>query len=226
MTGIKCDNLSLGYGDRVLIDNLNIMIKPTDYLVIIGENGAGKSTLLKAVLGLERPVGGRISFEGISKKDISYLPQQSNLQKNFPASVYEIVISGCLNNLGIRPYYTGLEKKTAMSNIEKMGIAHIAKKSFRYLSGGQQQRVLLARALCGAKKMLFLDEPVSGLDPNVSLDMYKILKNLNDSGVGIVMVSHDPISALNYATKVLEIGKKNYFYGSIEEFYNKGDKEC
>ncbi len=219
MSAIICDNISISYGDKPVIQDLSFSVKAGDYLVILGENGAGKSTLIRSILGLHRQVKGSILFEGgLKHKDLAYLPQQNPMQKNFPASVFEIVVSGCLSRSGIRPFYTREEKKIATLSMEKMGIKDLAKTSYRNLSGGQRQRVLLARALSATTEMLFLDEPVTGLDPNVTIEMYEILKDLNNSGVGIVMVSHDPVSALKYASHVLNLSKKGHFYGSVDEF--------
>ncbi|MBO4251797.1 MAG: ABC transporter ATP-binding protein, partial [Clostridia bacterium] len=193
-------------------------IESGDYIAIVGENGAGKSTLMKTLLGLLPPVSGEIVFgEGLKKNEIGYLPQQTVVQKDFPASVWEVVISGCLSKTGLRPFYNKEEKKAALENIEKMGLTDLKTRSYRELSGGQQQRVLLARALCATKKILLLDEPVSGLDPIVTAEMYELIEKLNKDGTTIIMISHDIRSALDYANKILHVGKE-LFFGNKKDY--------
>lgn len=218
MAQLSCKDLAIGYDNRPIASNINFEIESGDYIAIVGENGAGKSTLMKTLLGLLPPLSGEITFgEGLKKNEIGYLPQQTVVQKDFPASVWEVVLSGCLAKTGFRPFYSAAEKWTAQENIEKMGITHLKKRSYRELSGGQQQRVLLARALCATEKILLLDEPVSGLDPIVTAEMYDIIQKLNRDGTTIIMISHDIHSALYYANKILHVGK-NLFFGSKEDY--------
>jgi zinc transport system ATP-binding protein len=179
-----------------------------DYLCIVGENGSGKSTLMKTMLRLKTPMSGQVtSGDGLMPREIGYLPQQTLVQKDFPASVREVVRSGCLNRRGLRPFYNKAEKRTAEENMEKLGIAAIAKRCYRELSGGQQQRALLARALCAARKMLMLDEPAAGLDPKAAADMYELIAGLNGGGVTVVAISHDMAASLKYASHILHIRK-------------------
>lgn len=218
MYQLKCENLCLGYDSNVIIENLNFSISKGDYLCIVGENGSGKTTLLKTLLHLIKPIKGNILYgDGVLKDEIGYLPQQTEIQKDFPANVREIVLSGCQSRCGRRPFYNKAEKQLAEENMKKMGIADLRKRCYRELSGGQQQRVLLARALCATQKMLLLDEPVSGLDPNVTQEMYTLIKELNNEGITIIMISHDVVSALEYATHILHIGKK-IFFGTKDEY--------
>ena len=176
MALLACRNLSLGYDGNIIVSGLNFEIESGDYLCIVGENGSGKSTLMRTVLGLQAPVSGKVlTGDGLKQNEIGYLPQQTVVQKDFPASVREIVLSGCGNRMGLRPFYSKDEKRIAMENIEKMGLTSLIKRCYRELSGGQQQRVLLARALCATRKMLLLDEPVSGLDPKVTSEMYDLI---------------------------------------------------
>ena len=179
----------------------------------MGENGSGKSTLMKTILGLQAPIGGRIlTGDGLRKNEIGYLPQQTQAQKDFPASVREIVLSGCQGRCGSRPFYSKEEKRLAEENIGKMGIGSLTKRCYRELSGGQQQRVLLARALCATRKMLLLDEPVSGLDPRVTAEMYGLIERLNrEEGITVIMISHDISAALKYASHILHIGDSVFF---------------
>lgn len=212
MIQITADNVTLGYDSKVILKNLNFYIEEGDYLCIIGENGSGKTTLMKTLLGLLKPISGKIKFtNGIHKNQIGYLPQQTEVQKDFPASVEEIVVSGFQSKMGLRPLYTKKEKKAALEKMDLLGIRNLAKKSYRELSGGQQQRVLLARALCATDKMILLDEPVTGLDPSATAEMYELIKNLNDKGITIIMITHDTNCALQYADKILEIGDKIFF---------------
>jgi len=207
---LTCEKISLGYGSRVVVRDLSFTVNAGDYLCIVGENGAGKSTLLKTLLGLQKPLGGKISFN-VAAGEVGYLPQQTQIQKDFPASVEEIVLSGCLARKKFLPFYSAEDKKISARNIERLGLSELAHRCFRELSGGQQQRVLLARALCAAKKILLLDEPIAGLDPEAAADMYKIIGELNRSGMTIIMISHDVNEAIKNSTHVLHLGEKIFF---------------
>ena len=218
MSLLTIKDLSLGYENMTVVEGLNFTVEAGDYLCIVGENGSGKSTLMKTILQLQKPLKGEVLVgDGLLSKEIGYLPQQTVIQKDFPASVKEIVISGCQGQMGLRPFYSKKEKEIARKNMERMGITEYKDRCYRELSGGQQQRVLLARALCATRKVLLLDEPVAGLDPKVTLEMYEVIKKLNDSGITIIMISHDIGAAVKYATKILHIGKE-LFFGSKEEY--------
>lgn len=219
MALIEVKDLSLSYENMNVIEKLNFEVKGGDYLCIVGENGSGKSTLVKALLSLKKPDSGSVIFgDGLVRKEIGYLPQQTVAQKDFPASVYEVVLSGCLNSRGIKPFYSARERKMALKNIERMGITDLRQRSYRELSGGQQQRVLLARALCATKKLLLLDEPVSGLDPMVTAEMYELISAINKSGVTVIMVTHDLEGAFRYANRILCLRSDDHFFGTPEEF--------
>lgn len=218
MAQLTCSSLSLGYEGKPILEDLNFSVNKGDYLCIVGENGSGKSTLMKTILNLQPPIKGTITTgDGLTSTEIGYLPQQTAVQKDFPASVSEIVLSGCLNKTGFRPFYNKVEKQRAKSCMEKLGIAGIAKRCYRELSGGQQQRVLLARALCATGEMLLLDEPVAGLDPKVTVEMYALIESLNKEGISIIMISHDIPSAIKYATHILHIGA-DVFFGTTAEY--------
>ncbi len=217
---IICKNSSLGYEDGIVTENLNFTVNSGDYLCILGENGSGKSTLIKALLGLLPPISGEIKWEGFSAREIGYLPQQTPVQRDFPASVREIVLSGCLAKCGLRPFYNKSEKKLAEDNMKRLHIENLANRCYRELSGGQQQRVLLARALCATSEMILLDEPVTGLDPKAQNDLYELIASLNHNGITIIMVSHDISSALKYASHILHISKKQLFFGSVNDYIN------
>ena len=214
---IECKNLTLEYEQKIVAENVNFNVNKGDYLCIIGENGSGKSTLMKTILGLRSYKHGQIVYDSTVKQGIGYLPQQAAIQKDFPASVKEIVLSGFLGKMGIRPYYTATEKQIAKENLQKLQIENLENRCFRELSGGQQQRVLLARALCATKEILLLDEPVSGLDFQSTEKMYEIINELNKEGITIIMISHDLVTAIKYASHILHMGK-NIFYGTKEEF--------
>lgn len=213
MAQLTCQNLTVGYDGRTVLQGLNFEVNPGDYLCILGKNGSGKSTLMKTILGLQAPISGTIlTGDGLRKNEIGYLPQQTQAQKDFPASVREIVLSGCQGRCGSRPFYSKEEKRLAEENIGKMGIGSLTKRCYRELSGGQQQRVLLARALCATRKMLLLDEPVSGLDPRVTAEMYGLIERLNrEEGITVMMISHDISAALRYASHILHIGDSVFF---------------
>lgn len=221
MPQIICENASLGYENRPIVKNLSFTVNAGDYLCILGENGSGKSTLMKTILNLTPPLAGSIRMEDLKSTEIGYLPQQTQVQRDFPASVQEIVLSGFQGRCGLRPFYTKAEKALASENLERMGMAQFARKCYRDLSGGQQQRVLLARALCATRKCLLLDEPVSGLDPKATAQMYEIIAKLHQEGITIIMISHDLNAALDDATHVLHIGEK-LFFGTREEYLCSG----
>lgn len=222
MALITCQDLSLGYDSHAVADNLNFTVGKGDYLCIVGENGSGKTTLMKTLLGLAQPLGGRITIgEGLGANEIGYLPQQTIVQKDFPASVREIVLSGCQGRCGLRPFYSRREKQLAEEAMARMGISAFSRRCYRDLSGGQQQRVLLARALVAARKILLLDEPTAGLDPKVTADMYSLIKGLNDDGITIIMISHDVSAAVKYASHILHLGKRQFF-GTTSEYLNSG----
>lgn len=224
MKQIVCRDLSIGYDGKAIRKDINFSVNEGDYLCIIGENGSGKSTLVRTLLQLQQPVCGDILLEnGTKKSEIGYLPQQTIIQRDFPASVREVVLSGCQNHLGIRPFYSKREKETADNMMKKLQILHLSKNCYRELSGGQQQRVLLARALCATKKILLLDEPVSGLDPIVTEDMYRLIKHINcEDKISIIMISHDIDAVMKYASHIIYIGEQ-FFYGTKEEYKRKAE---
>ena len=219
MAQITCKNLTLGYENRAIQENLNFSINAGAYLCIVGENGSGKSTLMKTLLRLQPPISGTIELgDGLHKNEIGYLPQQTLVQRDFPASVKEIVLSGCQGRCGWRPFYNKEDKEIARKAMEKMMIQDLQDRCYRELSGGQQQRVLLARALCAAKKILLLDEPVSGLDPKVTAEMYQLIEDLNKKDeITIIMISHDIEAAVRYATHILHIGE-HCFFGTKKQY--------
>lgn len=222
MALIKCENAALGYEGKPYVTGLNFEISEGEYLCIVGENGSGKSTLIKGLLGLKKPLSGSIVFgDGLKQKEIGYLPQQTVVQKDFPASVYEVVLSGRLNRRGLRPFYSAVDRETAVRNMKRLEIYDLAHKCYRELSGGQQQRVLLARALCATGKLLLLDEPASGLDPIVTNELYKIIDELNEKdGITVIMVSHDICAVSNSASHVLHLKHCPLFFGSREDYFN------
>jgi len=220
MPQLTCTDLSIGYEGKTIVSGIAFTVSTGDYLCIVGENGSGKSTLMKTLLKLKAPMSGQIATGGgLEYFDIGYLPQQTMVQKDFPASVREVVRSGCLNRRGLRPYYSKAEKQMAEDNMEKLGITAIAKHCYRDLSSGQQQRALLARALCAARKILLLDEPSAGLDPIASEDMYSLISGLNAEKITVVMISHDIAAAVKYASHILHIGAGAVlFYGTKADY--------
>ncbi len=212
MPQLICTDLSLGYEGKTVVKDINFEVNKGDYLCIVGENGSGKTTLMKALLHLRQPLSGTIETgDGLRTDEIGYLPQQTEIQKDFPASVREIVLSGCLPLCKNKPFYGKKERQIAAENMEKLGISHLAGRCYRDLSGGQQQRALLARALCATSKMLLLDEPVAGLDPKATAEMYQVIADLNKAGTTIVMVSHDIAAAVKNASHILHIGSPSFF---------------
>ena len=219
---IKCEHVDLGYENQDAVINVNMEVCPGDYLCIVGENGSGKSTLIKGLLGLLKPSGGKLTVaEELKTTGIGYLPQQTAAQKDFPASVREVVLSGCLSRRGRRPFYSKKEKDIASANMEKLGITQLANQCYSELSGGQQQRVLIARALCATRELLILDEPITGLDPMAIQDFYSMIRKLNrEDKVAIIMVSHDLRNAVEEANKILHLQKQVLFYGPAHDYMN------
>ena len=211
MVCLRCENLTIGYEQPGIASGISFEVQAGDYLCVVGENGAGKSTLIKTIVGLRKPLAGKISTgEGFDLRYTGYLPQQTIVQKDFPATVEEVVLSGCQNRMGLRPFYRAAEKARARANMEELSITAFAKRSYRELSGGQQQRVLLARALCATQNLLILDEPVAGLDPKVTEELYSFIRRCNQKGLTIIMITHD-IGAIGYASHVLYMGAKRFF---------------
>ena len=217
---LDCRDVSLGYEGKPVWEHLTFQVRAGDYLCIVGENGSGKSTLLKSLLGLLKPLSGEIVHaDTLRGGSIGYLPQQTRAQKDFPATVTEVVRSGFISGKGMRFFYTAQEKSTALMNMGKLGVLELKDRCYRELSGGQQQRVLLARALCAAGALLILDEPVTGLDPAAAQDLYRTLAYLNKKeGIAIVMVTHDIQNALQYATTILHAGHGQWFCGTAAEY--------
>jgi zinc transport system ATP-binding protein len=226
MPQLACRNLTLGYEGKTVVSGLSFEVNAGDYLCIVGENGSGKSTLMKTLLKLKSPMSGQIEAgDGLTQNEIGYLPQQTVVQKDFPASVREVVRSGCLSRRGLRPFYNRAEKQLAEENMKNLGIASIAKRCYRELSGGQQQRALLARALCATRKILLMDEPAAGLDPKASTDMYELIAKLNSAGTTVIMISHDIGASVKYASHILHIGvagpnggQSSLFFGTAAKY--------
>ncbi len=218
MSLVTIKNASMGYEGKTVLSDVNLEINEKDYICIVGENGSGKTTLMKCLLGLLQLQSGEINYnDGLKQNEIGYLPQKTVFQKDFPASVNEVVLSGCLNKKNTF-FYSKDQKEYAYNNMKLTGVYELRKKCFRELSGGQQQRVLLARALCATHKMLILDEPVTGLDPRATADMYALIKDLNKKGITIIMVSHDVTASVNNASKILHLSRDNYFFGTAHQY--------
>ena len=224
MALITCKDVCLGYDGQAVLQDVNFEVCRGDLLCIVGENGSGKSTLIKGLLGLKAPLSGSITLgDGLKHTEIGYLPQQTELQRDFPASVMEVVLSGRLNGMHGRPFYSKADRAAALENLERMGVEDLKNQSYQALSGGQQQRVLLARALCATKKLLLLDEPGTGLDPVATGELYNLIKLINlCNNITVIMVTHDIEAALRYSTKVLHLGKTQLFFGATEA-YKKSD---
>lgn len=217
---IECSGAGFGYENFDVVTDVTMEILPGDYIGVVGENGAGKSTFIKGLLGLLKPTSGEIRMaEDLKKTGIGYLPQQTAAQKDFPATVWEVVLSGTLSRAGYRPFYSREEKRLAELNMERLGICDLRRKCYRDLSGGQKQRVLIARALCATERLLILDEPITGLDPSAAQEFYQVVRRLNrEQGVAILMVSHDIQNMVLQAQKILHLKQKVLFYGSVEEY--------
>ena len=217
---LRCENVSLAYENRTAVKGVTFSVDEGDYTCVVGENGSGKSTLVKGILGLLKPTEGEIwRARALRDGSIGYLPQQTAAQKDFPATVFEVVLSGCLRMRGVRPFYSQREKRLALENMEKLQICPLRKRCYRDLSGGQQQRVLLARALCATDKLLILDEPVTGLDPLATAELYQVIRELNEKyRVAILMVTHDIRSIVGQCKKVLQMKQEVVFFGTTQEY--------
>lgn len=219
MSLIECRAISVAYENKCIISNLTFSVNEGDYICIVGENGSGKSTLIKTILSLKEIIKGELILgEGLRRNEIGYLPQQTSIQRDFPANVWEIVLSGFMNKHKLTPFYSQKDKISADKNITRLGISDLKKRSYNELSGGQQQRVLLARALCATSKLLILDEPVSGLDPNVTQDMYQLIQAINKDGITIIMVSHDMRGTMKHASHILHLSNEGDFFGTVQEY--------
>ncbi len=218
MEVIRVENLVKKYGETTVLNNISFSIDKGDFFFIVGENGSGKTTLMKILLGLIRENSGKIVYSGFSKNEIGYLPQQSENQSDFPASVGEVVLSGFLNHAGFFPYYKKENKLKARQIMESMGIEHLKNKSFGELSGGQKQKVLLSRALCASKGVLLLDEPQSNLDPVAAAELYELIEDLKSRGTTLIMISHDVECAVKYSTKILHLSDGEFFLGTPSEY--------
>jgi len=219
MAYISCEDLTLGYDKNAVAEHVTFRVEKGDYLCIVGENGVGKSTLMKTLLHLIKPLNGElVTGDGLVPHEIGYLPQQTEVQRDFPASVREIVLSGTLSGCGRRPFYGRKEKALSEEIMKKLKIYDLRKKCYKNLSGGQQQRVLLARALCATGKLLLLDEPVTGLDPKAAADFYHLIADLNKEGLTVIMISHDLRAAVSYASHILHLEREQSFFGTKAEY--------
>ena len=217
---IRCADAAFDYEGKIVLSGLNFEINAGDYLCIVGENGSGKSTLIKGLLKLKNPCRGNICIDGVKTNETGYLPQQTEVQKDFPANVSEVVLSGRLNTGYIKMFYSKTDKEIAKQNMERLGIQDLKKRCYRDLSGGQQQRVLLARALCAADKLLILDEPAAGLDPIATQELYGMIENINkELKITVVMISHDICCAIKYAKTILHLQNEQLFFGTASSYF-------
>ena len=219
MSLIEVKNLTLGYDKTKVLKNLNFKIEENDFLCIVGPNGSGKSTLVKGMLGLIKPISGKVIYKNLKQNFIGYMPQETKIDPNFPASVYEIVLSGILNRVGLRPFYSKKEKEIATNNLKILGIENLKDKSFIELSGGQRQKVLLARSLCATQKLLILDEPSNNLDSKSKKELYEIVINLNKNhNITIIMITHDLDHNNLIGNKILSLREDKIFFGTVNDF--------
>lgn len=222
MSLIDIKNLSLGYDGNIVLKNVNLKIEENDFICVVGPNGSGKSTLIKGILGLIKPISGTITFNNLKQNFIGYMPQETKVDSNFPASALEIVLSGTLNKKRMSLFYTKEDKKLAIKNLKILGIENLKNKHFSELSGGQRQKVLLARSLCATSKLLILDEPSNNLDSKSKKNLYDILKNLNKNyNITIIMITHDLDHNNLIGNKILSLREDDIFYGTTEEFIKK-----
>jgi zinc transport system ATP-binding protein len=219
MSLVSDSKAKLGYNNIPVVDGVSFNIDEKDFICIVGPNGAGKTTLVRGILGLIPLMSGKIKF-GLNENQIGYMPQETTVDANFPASVFEIVLSGSLNKRGI--FYSVETKKRASETLQLLGISKLEKQSFSELSGGQRQKVLLARALMATDKLLILDEPSNNLDQKSKESLYELVQKLNsEQDIAIVMVTHDLDHGNLIGNKILSLAPKDYFFGSTEEYVRK-----
>ena len=219
MSLLEINNLVLGYEKQTIINNISFEVNNNDFILIVGSNGVGKSTLVKGILGLIKPLSGEINYNDLKKKFVGYMPQETKVDANFPASVKEIVLSGLLNNMGFRPFYNKEDKKRLDEVLSILHIENLKNKSFSELSGGQRQKVLLARSLCATKKLLILDEPSNNLDQQSKAEFYTTLKHLNEGhNIAIIMITNDIDNDSLIGNKVLALKTDGYTFTSTDEY--------
>lgn len=222
MTQIEVKDLTVAFEGKTVFKNLSFNVKKGDYLCILGENGSGKTTLMRCILGLLTKHGGEVKYNGFTKDEIGWLPQRSQAERDFPAGVFEVVLSGFAgkNKLGIR--YSSKQRAKALENMKLMEITELKNRSFKELSGGQQQKVLLCRALCAAKSVLLLDEPVTGLDAASQNELYGRVDLLNRNGMTVIMITHDISRSVAYADNILHLSEDSYYFGTAENYVKTG----
>ena len=222
MNLIELKNVTLGYENHIVLKNINMTIDESDFICIVGPNGSGKSTLVKGILGLIKPIKGKIVYKNLKQNFIGYMPQETKVDSNFPASVFEIVLSGTLNKKGIHLTYNKEDKESALENLNILGILDLKDKNFCDLSGGQRQKVLLARSLCATKKLLILDEPSNNLDKLSKEELYKTIIDLNKSkNITIIMITHDLDHDNLLGNKILSLRDNDIFYGTTKDFIRR-----
>ena len=222
MSLIEIKNLTLGYDKHIVLKNININIEENDFICIVGPNGSGKSTLVKGILGLIKPIKGKVIYNGLKQNFIGYMPQETKVDSNFPASVMEIVLSGTLNTLGFKSFYSKKEKELAINNLKLLGIEKLKNRSFCDLSGGQRQKVLLARSLCATSKLLIIDEPSNNLDSKSKKELYETITELNKkNGITVIMITHDLDHNNLIGNKILSLREDDIFFGSVDEFLRR-----
>lgn len=221
MSLIELENVTLGYDKHIVLKNIDLKIEEGDFICVVGPNGSGKSTLIKGILGLIKPLKGKIKYNGLKQNFIGYMPQETKVDANFPASVSEIVLSGTLNSIGLKPFYSKEAKEKVLKTLKLLNIENIKNKSFADLSGGQRQKVLLARSLCATSKLLILDEPSNNLDTKSKEKLYETIKNLNEEGITIIMITHDLDHDTLLGNKILSLREDEIFFGTTEEFVRR-----
>ena len=227
MAYLTCKNLTLGYEGHAIVSDLNFKVGKGDYLCIVGENGTGKSTLIKTLLHLQDAISGEVmAGDGLKAYEVGYLPQQTVVQKDFPATVEEIVLSGTLAKCGWRPFYSKVEKRMAEEKMKKMDVWNLRKSCYRNLSGGQQQRVGIARALAAEPQVMLFDEPTSALDPEWIGGVLDVMKEIAADGMTMIVVSHEMRFVKNVASRILFLeGGQIVEDNTPEKLFNNPENE-
>lgn len=214
---LEVKNLKVSYNSHTAIENVSFKINQGEYIALVGENGSGKSTLIKAIMGLKKEDEGEVKFD-LDLSEVSYLAQTDLKGIDFPATSKEIIMTGCQKR-GKLPFYTKQDKENFKQVVQELKIEDLINKRIGDLSGGQKQRVLLARSLIRNPKMIILDEPQTGLDVNITKELYKILEKLNkEKNVTIMMATHDLDELESIKPRIICIAKTIKYDGKFEEW--------
>jgi ABC-type Mn2+/Zn2+ transport system ATPase subunit len=221
---LTLEHLAVGYGRQVVLPDVNLTLRYGSFTGLLGANGSGKSTLLKTILGIFPPLGGSITLHPKDERKpvLGYVPQRESLDPIYLLSSFEVVLMGVCGRVGAGRFIDRSERDWARQCLKQTGALDLAPKLFSELSGGQKQRVLMARALATKPDLLFLDEPISGIDANASRAIMEVLRELHDQQqLTILMVSHDLNTVRQYAQEVVWLHQGKVLHGPVSELLSR-----